>query len=272
MYYEEADRDAKPLTDQIHLESPVRQATGDHGPEPDFAWVVLPTYNERDNLESIVAAMRAHLPSASVLVVDDSSPDGTGNIADKLAAADSHVTVLHRTAKEGLWPAYRAGIEQALGAGAEIILQMDADWSHDPAVLPELVDAVRSGYDLAIGSRYIRGGATQDWPFSRRFISRGGNVFAKLVLGLPYSDVTSGYRAWRADFLRAMDLSSIAATGYVCMIEMAYRAHQLRAKVRQIPITFLDRRAGASKMSGHIFVEAMTHVLKLRLTALVGRR
>jgi dolichol-phosphate mannosyltransferase len=250
----------------------VRSATGDRASQGDSVWVVLPTYDERDNLESIIAAIRSHLPSASVLVVDDNSPDGTGILADKLAAADSQVSVLHRTTKEGLWPAYRQGIEQAIGAGATIVVQMDADGSHDPAVLPELVDAVRSGCDLAIGSRYVRGGATEDWPFARRFISRGGNLFAQLVLGLPYSDVTSGYRAWRADFLRVMDLSTIEAAGYVCLVEMAFRAHRHRAKVQQIPITFVDRRAGTSKMSGHIVVEAMTHVLKLRISTLARRR
>ena len=242
------------------------------GTEPGFIWVLLPTYDERDNLESIVAAIRAHLPSASVLIVDDASPDGTGDIADQLAGVDPQVSVLHRAAKDGLWPAYVAGIDRALAAGAQIVVQMDADWSHDPAVLSELVSAVQSGYDLAIGSRYVRGGGTPDWPLSRRLISRGGNLFAQLILALPYPDTTGGFRAWRADFLRVLDFRSIRATGYVCMIEMAYRAHRQGANVRQVPITFMNRRAGASKMSGSIFAEALVQVVKLRITEWARRR
>jgi dolichol-phosphate mannosyltransferase len=234
--------------------------------QPGAVWVVLPTYDERGNLESIVTAIRAQLPFALVLVVDDSSPDGTGDIADLLAGTDLQVRVLHRTAKEGLWPAYVAGIDTALAAGARVVVQMDADWSHDPAVLPELVGAVRSGYDLAMGSRYVPGGGTSDWPLSRRVVSRGGNLFAQLILGLPYPDTTGGFRAWRADFLRLLDFRSIRATGYVCMIEMAYRAHRQGANVRQVPITFMNRRAGESKMSGSIFVEALVQVVKLRIT------
>lgn len=249
-----------------------QQPPAPDGTEPGLVWVVLPTYDERDNLESIVAAIRARLPLASVLVVDDSSPDGTGDIADLLAAADPQVSVLHRAAKDGLWPAYVAGIDRALAAGAQIVVQMDADWSHDPAVLSELVGAVRSGYDLAIGSRYVPGGGTPDWPLSRRLISRGGNLLAQLILGLPYPDATGGFRAWRADFLRALDFRSIRATGYVCMIEIAYRAHRQGAKVRQVPITFMNRRAGASKMSGRIIAEAMTQVVKLRMTEWARRR
>jgi dolichol-phosphate mannosyltransferase len=242
------------------------------GTEPGSVWVVLPTYNERDNLESIVAGIRARLPSATVLVVDDASPDGTGDIADLLGAADPRLSVLHRAAKEGLWPAYVAGIDRALDAGAQIVVQMDADWSHDPAVLTELVSAVQSGYDLAVGSRYVAGGGTQDWPLSRRAISRGGNLFAQFVLGLPYPDLTGGFRAWRADFLRLLDFRSIEATGYVCMIEMMYRAHRRGAKVRQVPITFMNRRAGVSKMSGSIFTEAITQVVKLRMAEWARRR
>ena len=253
------------------MTQPSQKPPAQAGIEPGSVWVVLPTYNERGNLESIVAAVRARLPSASVLVVDDASPDGTGDIADRLAGADPQLKVLHRAAKEGLWPAYVAGINQALDAGAQIVVQMDADWSHDPAVLPEMVSAVRSGYDLALGSRYIAGGGTPDWPLSRRVISRGGNLFAQLVLGLPYPDTTGGFRAWRADLLRVLDFGSIEASGYVCMIEMAYRAHRRRARVRQIPITFMNRRAGVSKMSGSIFAEALVQVVKLRITELARR-
>ena len=248
------------------MQPPARDGIG-----PVLNWVVLPTYNERENLESIVAAIRGRLPSARVLVVDDGSPDGTGQIADNLAATDAQVSVLHRASKEGLWPAYLAGIEQALNAGAQVVVQMDADWSHDPAALPDLVGAVEAGYDLAIGSRYVAGGRTPGWPLSRRLISRGGNVFAQLILGLPYPDLTGGFRAWRADLLQALDLGSIKAAGYVCMIETVYRAHRHGAKIRQIPITFLDRRAGTSKMSGGIVLEAMTHVVKLRISE-SGRR
>lgn len=216
-------------------------------------------------------AIRAALPDAVVLVVDDGSPDGTGVMADGLAAADPQVRVLHRTAKAGLARAYVAGFDVALAAGATCIVQMDADWSHPPSVLPELVGQIQAGADLALGSRYARGGGTEGWPLTRRIVSRGGNLYSQLILWLPYPDLTGGFRAWRADTLRAVDPATIDATGYVFMIELVFRAHRLGAQIAQVPFVFTERRAGASKMSSGIFFEAFRHVLLLSARRLLGR-
>jgi len=234
-------------------------------------WVVLPTYNERGNVETIIPAIRAALPDATVLVVDDSSPDGTGELADAFAAADGRVRVLHRTTKEGLARAYIAGFDVALAAGATTIIQMDADWSHPPSLLPTLVARLDAGADLVLGSRYVKGGGTQGWPLRRRIISRCGNVFAQLVLTLPYPDLTGAYKVWRAETLRAVDPSSIEVSGYVFMIELVDRAHLLRARIAQVPFTFVERREGVSKMSGSIFFEAFRRVIKLRIDRIRGR-
>jgi dolichol-phosphate mannosyltransferase len=236
-------------------------------------WVVLPTYNEAENLAAISAAITSALPAATLLVVDDASPDGTGELADRLTAADGRVRALHRPAKVGLGPAYLAGFRVALGCGARRLVQMDADWSHDPAVLPALLAPLDEGRaDLVLGSRYTPGGHVKDWGLLRRLVSRGGSVFARLVLRLPVHDLTGGFKAWRAETLTAVDFAGIHAGGYVFQIEMTYRAHRLGARLLEVPITFRDRRVGRSKMSRRIIAEALLVVLKLRLEELVGRR
>jgi len=217
--------------------------------------VVIPTYNERENLSPIVAAVTEQ--GYRVLVVDDSSPDGTGELADGIAAKDPLVTVIHRPAKEGLGPAYATGFDQAIGAGAEIIVEMDADFSHDPADLPRLVAAVEEGADMAIGSRYVRGGSTPDWPVSRQAISRGGNLYARIMLGLPVKDATAGFRAMSSGALQTLPYRSAEASGYGFQVEMAWRAHQHGLTIVEVPITFRDRTRGSSKMGSGIVLEAM---------------
>ena len=238
----------------------------------DDTWVVLPTYNEAENLPGIAAAILERLPGATLLVVDDASPDGTGVLADSLAAADARVRVLHRPGKQGLGRAYLDGFRVALAAGAGRIVQMDADWSHDPSYLPALVEPLRRDANLVIGSRYVRGGGVTEWGIGRRVISRGGSTFARLVLGLPAHDLTGGFRAWRRETLEAIPRDGVHAGGYVFQIEMTYLARQAGARVVEIPIVFRDRRAGVSKMSRRIVVEALLVVLRLRWEALRGGR
>ena len=236
------------------------------------AWVVLPTYNEAENLGDIAAAILAALPAATLLVVDDGSPDGTGEIADGLAAADPRVRVLHRAAKAGLGRAYLAGFRVALDGGAERVLQMDADWSHDPGATPSLLAPLIAGTaDLVIGSRYTPGGQVVDWGIFRRVVSRGGSLFARIVLGLPANDLTGGFKAWRAATLAGVDFAGVHAGGYVFQVEMTYRAQRGGARIREVPITFRDRRVGQSKMSRRIIVEALVVVLQLRWDELRGR-
>jgi dolichol-phosphate mannosyltransferase len=236
------------------------------------SWVVLPTYNEADNLASISAAILEVLPAASLLVVDDGSPDGTGELADELAARDPRIRVLHRQRKAGLGRAYLAGFRVALDGGAGVIVQIDADGSHDPGSLPALIaPLLASDADLVIGSRYTRGGRVEDWGLGRRLISRGGSIFARTVLGLAPHDLTGGFKAWRADALAAIPLDGIHAGGYVFQIEMTYRASRRGARIREIPITFRDRRIGQSKMSRRIIAEALLVVLRLRWDELRGR-
>jgi dolichol-phosphate mannosyltransferase len=236
------------------------------------AWVVLPTYNEAENLGDIAAAILAALPAATLLVVDDGSPDGTGEIADGLAAADPRVRVLHRAAKAGLGRAYLAGFRVALDGGAERIVQMDADWSHDPTATPSLLAPLLAGTaDLVIGSRYTPGGQVVDWGVFRRIVSRGGSLFARVVLGLPANDLTGGFKAWRAATLAGVDFAGVHAGGYVFQVEMTYRAQRGGARIREVPITFRDRRVGQSKMSRRIIVEALVVVLQLRWDELRGR-
>jgi dolichol-phosphate mannosyltransferase len=239
-------------------------------------WVVLPTYDEADNLAAIATAILEALPDAMLLVVDDASPDGTGRIADELAAGDPRVRVRHRAAKQGLGRAYLDGFRVALDGGAAIVVQMDADWSHDPAALPALVGPVVDGTaDLVIGSRYTRGGGVEDWGLGRRVISRGGSLFAKVVLRLAPSDLTGGFKAWRGSTLSGVPFDGVHAGGYVFQIEMTFRASRAGARVREVPITFRDRRVGQSKMSRRIVVEALVVVVQLRAEELrrkLGRR
>ena len=235
-------------------------------------WVILPTYNEAENLPGIAAAILAELPAATLLVVDDGSPDGTGGLADALAAANERVRVRHRPTKQGLGRAYLDGFRVALDGGADVIVQMDADWSHDPAALPELIGPVSAGSsDLVIGSRYVPGGGVVDWGLARRMISRGGSLFARSVLGLEPHDLTGGFKAWRAPTLGSIPFDGIHAGGYVFQIEMTFRASRLGARIQEVPITFRDRRVGQSKMSRRIIGEALIVVLQLRWDELRGR-
>jgi dolichol-phosphate mannosyltransferase len=241
------------------------------------AWVILPTYNEAENLRGISAAILEALPGATLLVVDDGSPDGTGEIADELASSSERIQVLHRPAKQGLGKAYLDGFGVAIDGGARTIVQMDADWSHDPAVLPTLVDPINAGEaDLIIGSRYTPGGGVVDWGIGRRLISRGGSLFARTVLRLGPSDLTGGFKAWRRATLQAIPFDGVHAGGYVFQIEMTFRASRAGARIREVPITFRDRRIGQSKMSRRIVVEALVVVVTLRaeelLASVTGRR
>lgn len=232
------------------------------------AWLVLPTYNEAENVEALVEAARARLPaSARVLIVDDSSPDGSGEIAERLAAAHANVEVLHRPRKEGLGPAYIAGFRRALAGGAELVLEMDSDFSHDPAYLPRLLEAARRA-DLVLGSRYVPGGGISDWGPLRKAISRGGSAYARLVLGVDVQDLTGGFKCFRREVLEAIDLDSVAARGYAFQVEMTYRAIKAGFRVVEVPIVFRDRRAGDSKMDRAIVAEAVWRVPRLRF----GRR
>jgi len=236
------------------------------------AWVVLPTYDEAENLPGIAAAILDALPGATLLVVDDASPDGTGVLADGLAANDPRVRVRHRAGKQGLGRAYLDGFRVALDGGAAAVVQMDADWSHDPAVLPALIGPIeREDADLVIGSRYARGGRVEDWGLGRRLISRGGSLFARVVLGLRPFDLTGGFKAWRASTLGSIPFEGIHAGGYVFQIEMTHRASRAGARVAEVPITFRDRRVGRSKMSRRIIVEALLVVVRLRAEELLAR-
>ena len=223
--------------------------------------VVVPTYNELDNLEALVGAVLVH--GYRVLVVDDGSPDGTGHLADRIAKTQQLVSVLHRPAKEGLGPAYAAGFKQARAQGAEVVCEMDADFSHDPSDLPRLVQAVTAGNaDLAIGSRYVSGGSTPDWPLFRRLLSKGGNLYARLMLGLSVRDSTAGFRAFRVGPLATLEPETCQASGYGFQVEMAWRAAQQGLRIVEIPIVFRDRVYGESKMKGRIVIEAMWLVTK----------
>jgi len=231
-------------------------------------WLVLPTYNEAPNLEPFVRAVLPQLAAAApehhVLVVDDSSPDGTGEIADRLAAELPQVQVLHRRTKEGLGRAYLAGFHYALDAGADFVLEMDSDFSHDPKDLPRLLEAAKDA-DLVLGSRYIDGGGVTDWGLTRRLISRGGSSYARHVLGIPVRDLTGGFKCFRREVLETLDLESIHADGYGFQIELTYCAIKAGFRVVEVPIVFRDRQAGVSKMSARIAVEAVWKVPALRM-------
>ena len=222
---------------------------------PPDALVVIPTYNEIDNIRSIVAALTE--AGHAVLIVDDGSPDGTGEAADELAAANTDVAVLHRTEKAGLGPAYAAGFGQAYRSPHDIVCQMDADFSHDPADVQRLVAAVQAGADVAIGSRYVAGGGVAGWPVHRRLLSRWGNRYAQAVLGSTVRDMTAGFRAFRRDVLETLDPGTCKAAGYGFQVEMAWRAGRRGLRVEEVPIIFTDRRWGTSKMTPGIAVEAM---------------
>lgn len=230
--------------------------------------VVVPTFNEADNLEPLLAAVLAAAPSGTgILVVDDASPDGTGEIADRLAADDERISVLHRAGKEGLGPAYVAGLSWALGEGAELIVQMDADFSHDPADVPRLIAAAQGegGADLVLGSRYVAGGGIGDWGVGRQAISRWGSTYARTWLGIPIRDLTGGFKCFRREVLEAIRLDTVSALGYAFQVETTYRACLAGFRVAEIPIVFKDRRVGESKMSRSIVAEAALGVPVMRL-------
>jgi len=231
--------------------------------------VVLPTYNEADNLERLIEAVLDAAPDvAGILVVDDDSPDGTGRIADRLAAADSRIEVLHRPSKEGLGPAYVAGFRQALDEGADLIVQMDVDFSHDPTDVPRLLAAMADA-DLALGSRYVAGGGVGEWGRVRRAISRSGSVYARLWLGIGVRDLTGGFKCYRRQVLEAIRPESVGALGYAFQVETTYRAELAGFRIVEVPIVFSDRRVGESKMSRSIVAEAAVRVPLMRLR---GRR
>lgn len=241
--------------------------------------VIVPTYNERDSLPVIVGRIRTSVPQAHVLITDDNSPDGTGRVADALSLEDHHVQVMHRHAKEGLGAAYIAGFTWGLQNGFDVLVEMDADGSHQPEQLPRLLSALR-GADLVLGSRWVVGGGTQNWSKGREVLSRGGNLYARTMLGVPLYDATGGYRAFRADTLRGIDLHTVASQGYCFQVDLAWRAVQRGFTVTEVPITFVERKVGSSKMSRAIVAEALWRVTQWGVaeragqvkSALTGRR
>jgi dolichol-phosphate mannosyltransferase len=236
-------------------------------------WVIVPTYNERDNVGPISAAILETIPGAHVLVVDDGSPDGTGELADELARQNPAIAVLHRQSKQGLGRAYVAGFADVLARDADIAVQIDADFSHPVRFLQALLEPLQSGRaDLVLGSRYIKGGHIPRWNILRRLVSRGGSIFAGVVLLMPYRDLTGGFKAWRSDALRRIDLDRLHAGGYAFQIETTFRARLAGARIVEVPITFEERRVGTSKMSMGIFTEAFRLVLALRFSTLASRR
>jgi dolichol-phosphate mannosyltransferase len=233
------------------------------------AVVCLPTYNERENLEPMLRALGDK--DVRVLVIDDNSPDGTGELADRLAAELGYVDVLHRESKEGLGPAYLAGFRRALEGDAELVLEMDCDFSHDPDYVPRLIAAVEEGADLALGSRYVPGGGVRNWGLLRRVISAGGSLYARVILSVKVRDLTGGFKCYRRAVLETIDLDAVDSKGYAFQIETTYRALRAGFKVVEVPITFADREVGGSKMSKAIVAEAIWKVPGLRLEALLGR-
>jgi dolichol-phosphate mannosyltransferase len=221
--------------------------------------VIIPTYNESESLPGVLERLRRAVPDAHVLVADDNSPDGTGALADTLAAKDDHIHVLHRAGKEGLGKAYLAGFAWALERGYDVIVEMDADGSHRPEELPRLLAQIPHA-DVVLGSRWVPGGAVVNWPASRRVLSQGGSLYTRLALGIPTRDATGGYRAYRATALRELDLETVESNGYCFQIDLLWRALQRGLVVREVPITFVEREAGTSKMSGRIVREALVNV------------
>ena len=239
--------------------------------------VVIPTYNEAENIRIITARVRAATPAVDILIADDGSPDGTGAIADELAAADPQIMVLHRTGKDGLGAAYKAGFAWAKQHGYDAVVEMDADGSHAPEELPGMLAALATT-DAVLGTRYIPGGSVHNWPLKRLLLSRGGNLYIRMALGMPYHDVTGGYRAYRMTMLDTIDLPSVASAGYSFQVEIAWRAHQAGFRLTEVPITFTERELGVSKMSGNIFKEQLLRVTtwgmqarRDRLRARLGR-
>ncbi|MFC6354059.1 polyprenol monophosphomannose synthase [Rothia nasimurium] len=232
---------------------------------------VIPTYNEKENLPIVVERLRAAVPDCDILVVDDNSPDGTGQLADSMAAEDSHINVLHRTVKDGLGGAYLAGFDWGLEAGYDVLVEMDADCSHQPEQLPLLLQAIEGGADLAIGSRYVPGGKTKNWPLHRQILSRGANLYTRLILGTKVKDITAGYRAYRREALQKLNLEGIDSKGYVFQVDLAWRSEQAGLKIVEVPITFVEREIGSSKMDGNIIVDSMTKVTRWGLTARAER-
>lgn len=233
--------------------------------------VVTPTYNEKDNLPRFIDAVRGAMPDFDILVVDDNSPDGTGQVADAIAAKDSHVRVMHRPGKQGLGTAYVQAFTKALGEGYDRFLEMDADLSHGVRYLPDFVRALDDGADVVIGSRNIPGGGVEGWGLGRHFISKGGSLYSRSILGLPVKDLTSGYKAFTRRALEAIDISNVKSNGYSFQIELTYRALRKGMRVKEVPIIFVDRTAGQSKMSRKIFVEAMGVVWRLRADSIRGK-
>ncbi|MGB8022468.1 MAG: polyprenol monophosphomannose synthase [Candidatus Nanopelagicales bacterium] len=221
--------------------------------------VIIPTYNEKENVRRITARVRAAVPEAHILIADDNSPDGTGAIADELAGTDDHIEVLHRLGKEGLAAAYMAGFAWGLERGYDVLIEMDADGSHQPEQLPTMLEALRDA-DLVLGSRWVPGGEVVNWPKSREVLSRGGNLYTRLALDVPLKDATGGYRVFRASALRALELDNVASQGYCFQVDMARRAVQAGLRVVEVPITFMEREFGTSKMSGSIVREALWRV------------
>jgi len=233
--------------------------------------IVTPTYNERENLETFVSRLHEAAPHVDVLVVDDSSPDGTGELADTLAARDPRIRVKHRAGKLGIGTAYIEGFEHALREGYDIVFEMDTDLSHDPRYVPDFLRAIEAGADVVIGSRNIAGGGVEGWGVGRHILSKGGSLYSRSILGLRVRDLTSGYKAFTRQALLAIDLRSVRSEGYSFQIELTYRAIRRGFRVTEVPIVFVDRRAGQSKMSRRIFVEAVAMVWKLRFDAVRGR-
>jgi dolichol-phosphate mannosyltransferase len=233
--------------------------------------IVTPTYNERENLETFVTSLHAVAPEVDVLVVDDASPDGTGDLADALAARDPRIRVRHRAGKLGIGTAYIEGFEYALREGYDVVFEMDTDLSHDPRYVPQFLAAIADGADVVIGSRNIPGGGVEGWGVGRHVLSKGGSLYSRTILGLRVRDLTSGYKAFTRRALEAIELRSVRSSGYSFQIELTYRAIRRGFRVAEVPIVFVDRRAGQSKMSRRIFVEAVGMVWKLRLDALRGR-
>jgi dolichol-phosphate mannosyltransferase len=221
--------------------------------------VIIPTYDEAENIRLITDRVRRAVPSVDILVADDSSPDGTGAIADELAAADDHIFVLHRPGKKGLGEAYKAGFAWAKDKGYDAVVEMDADGSHAPEELTRLLDALRSA-DVVLGTRYVPGGSVHNWPLHRLVLSRGGNLYIRMALGTPFKDATGGYRAYKMAVLDEIDVATVASQGYSFQVELAWRAHKHGFRIAEVPITFTERERGASKMSGNIFKEQLLRV------------